>query len=138
MPVIRPVWPAVLGGIAVVAVATGCAGGGPSTPPPPTGATASVTESNPPGDIPDNQAFVAYTAADGSYTLKYPEGWTRTDSATTVTFSDKYNDITVAPHNGFYLPPRCTPAPSKSPRSLPVLRDSHRETSRRCNGRPAR
>lgn len=108
MTVIKSVLAAVAGGVAVAAVAAGCATGGPaagpSTPPPPSGAAQSVTESNPPGDIPDNQAFVAYTAADGSYTLKYPEGWARTDSGTTVTFTDKYNSITVAPHNGFYQP----------------------------------
>jgi hypothetical protein len=68
------------------------------------GAAGQVTESNPPGDIPDNQAFVTYTAADGSYTVKYPEGWARTDSGAAVTFTDKYNSITLAPHNGFYRP----------------------------------
>ncbi|MBI5340914.1 MAG: hypothetical protein HZB45_24805 [Mycolicibacterium rufum] len=95
-----------VGGVAVVAVAAGCAGGNPSAGPaaPSAGAAASVTESNPPGDIPDNQAFVTFTAADGSYSLKHPEGWARTGSGTTVTFSDKYNSITVVPHDGFYQP----------------------------------
>ena len=108
MTVIKSVLAAVAGGVAVVAVAAGCGTGtpavGPPAPSPSSGAATSVTESNPPGDIPDNQAFVAYTAADGSYTLKYPEGWARTDSGSTVIFTDKYNSITVAPHNGFYQP----------------------------------
>lgn len=100
---------AVAGGAAVVGVLAGCAAttspaGEQSTRPPSTGPTSQVAESNPPGDIPDNQAFVAYTAADQSYTVKYPEGWARTDSGATVVFSDKYNSMTVAPHNGFYQP----------------------------------
>lgn len=106
MTVIKSVLAAVAGGATVVAVAAGCATGGPAAglPPPSSGAASTVTESNPPGDIPDNQAFVAYTAADGSYTLNYPEGWARTDAGSTVTFTDKYNSITVAPHDGFYQP----------------------------------
>ncbi|MGK2881792.1 MAG: hypothetical protein ACSLE6_13695 [Mycobacterium sp.] len=99
---------AVAGGAAVVGVLAGCTAttgpGEPSTPPPSTGSSPQVTESNPPGDIPDNQAFVAYTAPDQSFTVKYPEGWARTDSGATVMFSDKYNSMTVAPHDGFYQP----------------------------------
>jgi hypothetical protein len=66
--------------------------------------TQQAAESNPPGDIPDNQAFVLYTAADHSFTMKYPEGWARTDLGANVVFTDKFNNITVAPHNGFYRP----------------------------------
>lgn len=47
----------------------------------------------PPGDIPDNQAFVTYRAA--GYALKVPEGWRRTQKKASVTFSDKYNSIQV-------------------------------------------
>lgn len=108
MPVMKNVLAAMAGGVVLIGVVAGCGASGhagrSSAPPPSAGAAQSVTESNPPGDIPDNQAFVSYTAADGSYTLKYPEGWARTDSGSTVTFSDKYNTITVAPHDGFYQP----------------------------------
>lgn len=46
-----------------------------------------------PGDIPDNQAFVPYQSA-GGFTVKVPEGWSRTDiAADHVSFSDKYNTI---------------------------------------------
>ncbi len=46
-----------------------------------------------PGDIPDNQAFVAYRAA-GGFAVKVPEGWARSDLASDhVAFSDKYNSI---------------------------------------------
>jgi hypothetical protein len=55
-------------------------------------------ETNPPGDIPDDQAFVSYTPGPSTYTVKVPEGWARTDGRATVSFTDKLNtiDITLA------------------------------------------
>jgi len=50
-------------------------------------------ESNPSGDIPDNQAYVAYTVVAGPFTVKVPEGWSRTDAGGVVTFTDKLNSI---------------------------------------------
>lgn len=52
---------------------------------------------NPPGDIPDNQAFVTFRGP--AYALQVPEGWQRTVSGAAVRFSDKYNsiDAVVAP-----------------------------------------
>ena len=48
-----------------------------------------------PGDIPDNQAFVAYQAA-GGFSVKVPEGWARSDiAAEHVSFSDKYNTVDI-------------------------------------------
>lgn len=67
-------------------------------------AAAQPSEYNPPGDIPDDQAFVTYTAADGGYSLKYPEGWARTAEANSVVFADKFNSITLTPHDGVYQP----------------------------------
>ncbi|WP_353648900.1 hypothetical protein ABLG96_19105 [Nakamurella sp. A5-74] len=55
-----------------------------------------LTESNPPGDIPDNQAFVPFTDPSGAVTVKVPEGWARTaggDGGTT--FTDKLNSIAL-------------------------------------------
>ncbi|WP_245489289.1 hypothetical protein [Rhizobium ruizarguesonis] len=52
-------------------------------------------ETNPPGDIPDNQVFVAYTSPDG-FSLKVPEGWSRTVTGPSVRFSDKYDEIGAA------------------------------------------
>ncbi|MEP6759459.1 MAG: hypothetical protein ABJB55_09710 [Actinomycetota bacterium] len=52
-------------------------------------------ESNPPGDIPDNTAFVPYHAAKGGWTVTVPEGWSRTTKGTTVTFTDKLNTVQV-------------------------------------------
>ena len=57
-------------------------------------ATAAVTaqvETGPAGDIPDNQAFVTFRGS--GYSLEAPEGWSRTQRAASVTFSDKYNSI---------------------------------------------
>lgn len=73
-------------------------------PPTPAGATAPPAtsgagqaavpvESNPPGDIPDNVAFVDYRNAAGGYAFTYPEGWARTEDGTAVTFTDKLNGI---------------------------------------------
>ncbi|MFE2282973.1 hypothetical protein ACFXDJ_02165 [Streptomyces sp. NPDC059443] len=54
-------------------------------------------ESNPAGDIPDNQAYVAYRSDRGGFTVKVPEGWSRTDSADGgVSFTDKLNRIEIA------------------------------------------
>lgn len=53
------------------------------------------TESSPPGDIPDNTAFVAYHAP-GGFTIRVPEGWARTRKGADVTFTDKLNTISAA------------------------------------------
>lgn len=48
-----------------------------------------------PGDIPDNQAFVPYTAPDGTFVVKVPEGWSQSTTGSTVIFTDKYNAIAI-------------------------------------------
>lgn len=50
-------------------------------------------ESNPPGDIPDNLAFVTYTNRPGGYSFTHPEGWARTGTGTAVRFTDKLNGV---------------------------------------------
>lgn len=86
-----------------------CSGGTPAANPAPTQATppsqadaapipteAPVgTEVNPPGDIPDNQAFVTYRSTTGGYVIATPEGWARTESGPNVTFADKLHRFTV-------------------------------------------
>lgn len=52
-------------------------------------------ETNPPGDIPDNQVFVTYNSPDG-FSLKVPEGWSRAAIDHGVRFSDKYDEIDAA------------------------------------------
>jgi hypothetical protein len=57
-------------------------------PPPPADANTS-------GDIPDTQAYVAFVPASGGYSLKVPEGWTRTADGSSVTFSSHFDSIRV-------------------------------------------
>jgi hypothetical protein len=53
------------------------------------------TENSPPGDIPDNIAFVPYTSKRGGFTISTPEGWSRTTTPNSVTFTDKLNTVVV-------------------------------------------
>jgi hypothetical protein len=96
-----PLIAALAGGAVIAAVTTGCrAANNPDRPLPasPTTAAASQSsaEANPPGDLPDNQVFVVYTAADGSFTVKYPEGWARTENGSTVVFADTFSSLTLS------------------------------------------
>ena len=61
--------------------------------------TAVAPEVNPPGDIPDSQAFVKYTNTAGAYQLEVPEGWARAETGGNVTFISKLDgvSVTVAP-----------------------------------------
>ena len=52
-------------------------------------------EKNPPGDIPDNLAFVPYTNAAGRYSFTHPEGWLQQGKGSTVLFTDKLNGVQV-------------------------------------------
>jgi hypothetical protein len=95
---------ALVGGAVGVTVLSACGGATNPAASRQASPTRPVAESNPPGDIPDNQVFVIYTAADRWYTVKYPEGWARTDSGRDVMFRDKFNSMTFAPRDGFYQP----------------------------------
>jgi hypothetical protein len=59
----------------------------------PAGVDPNAKEDNPPGDIPDDQVFVAYTPPSGAFTVKVPEGWARTENAGAVTFTDNLNRV---------------------------------------------
>jgi hypothetical protein len=50
-------------------------------------------ESNPPGDIPDNLAFVPYGNASGHYRFVHPEGWAQVVHGLDVRFTDKLNGV---------------------------------------------
>jgi hypothetical protein len=56
-------------------------------------------EKNPPGDIPDSQVFIKYTATDHSYELQVPEGWARTTNGPDVSFIDKFDGLQVTVTN---------------------------------------
>lgn len=81
--------------LVLVIGATACGGG--------TGGTSSTAgapnpnapEVNPAGDIPDNQAYVAYAPPGGGYAVKVPEGWSRSTAGGAATFTDKLNAITM-------------------------------------------
>jgi hypothetical protein len=88
-----------IGAIAVASlVAAGC-GSSSSTTSTSTGSATQVKpnapEVSPAGDIPDNQAYVPYSAPGTNVTVKVPEGWSRTSAATGTTFTDKLNSITI-------------------------------------------
>jgi hypothetical protein len=52
-------------------------------------------EVNPPGDIPDNQAYVRYAPPGGGFSVKVPEGWSRSTARGAITFTDKLNAIRI-------------------------------------------
>jgi hypothetical protein len=55
--------------------------------------SSSPAENSPPGDIPDNQAYVPYAPPGAGYRVKVPEGWARTSAGGAVMFTDKLNSI---------------------------------------------
>jgi hypothetical protein len=68
-------------------------------------------EHSPPGDIPDNQVFVAYKPAGGGFTVKVPEGWAKRASGTGVVFTNHFNSVAVDAGTAKRLP---TPAQARS------------------------
>jgi hypothetical protein len=88
---------------AVVLVSMVAACGSPSKPP--SGAAPSAPapssagkETNPAGDIPDTQAYVAYTPPGAVFSVKVPEGWSRAQAGAATLFSDKLNRIRIESH----------------------------------------
>lgn len=87
--------------LACVALA-GCGRGAPShdtgtsAAAQPAGEAPSDAQSAATGDIPDNQAFLTFTDSATGYSIRYPEGWTRTSRHGEVTFQDRANVIHVA------------------------------------------
>jgi hypothetical protein len=79
--------------VAALAVA-GCGGSSSSTSNPASAPAGKTTthEVSPSGDIPDNQAWVR-VAAPGGFSVKVPEGWSRTSAGKAVVFSDKRNSV---------------------------------------------
>jgi hypothetical protein len=76
--------------LGLVACGGGSSSGGSTTAKP---ANTTVTESSPPGDIPDNQAYVAYAPPGGGYSVEVPEGWARTTQGAATVFTDKLNAV---------------------------------------------
>ncbi len=61
-----------------------------------TAAAAPQTEASPPGDIPDNQAFVRVAPTGLGYSVEVPEGWARRRSGGAFVFTDKLNTVRLA------------------------------------------
>jgi hypothetical protein len=74
--------------IAVLSVAA-CGSSSSSKP------NANAPEHSPPGDIPDNQAFVRFTAPSRGFSVKVPEGWSQQKDGNAAVFTDKLNTIRV-------------------------------------------
>ena len=110
---------------ALALVIAGCGSSGSTTSTPAkTSAAATSTnggpnpngpEVSPSGDIPDNQAYVAYKPAAAGYSVKVPEGWGQTATQGGASFTDKLNAIqaqlttapgplTIAQANGTLVP----------------------------------
>jgi hypothetical protein len=75
----------------LLAVLAGC--GGSSSSPASKTVDPNAQEASPAGDIPDNQAFVAYSPPGADYSVRVPEGWARSAAGGAVTFTDKLNAI---------------------------------------------
>jgi hypothetical protein len=89
-------------GLAALAVGVTACGGSSSSSSPSTStagksaaAKPSAPEVSPSGDIPDNQAYVAFSPPGGGFSVKVPEGWSRSSAGGAVTFTDKLNSIRV-------------------------------------------
>ena len=63
-------------------------------------------EKKTPGDIPAGQVLVPYTSAAGSYSLKVPQGWTRSEKGSDVDFIDKFDGVAVIIVDAAVTPPR--------------------------------
>lgn len=79
-------------------------------------------ESNPPGDIPDNIAYITYRNSPGRYSFVHPEGWSSLVRGTGVTFTDKLNGVT---------------ATATVSGSAPTVSTARREVSRLTASQPA-
>jgi hypothetical protein len=98
----------------------GCTSGAPGASGAASG-SASANESNPLGDIPDDQVYVVHASPDGRFSVQVPEGWARTDLPDGVSFTDKLDTVSVQELTG-----RPQPTPdSVRTEELTVVADGH-------------
>ena len=69
---------------------SGCGGSSASS-----SSSSTTKEVSPAGDIPDNQAYVRYAPPGAGFSVKVPEGWSRTQDGGAVVFTDKLNSIRI-------------------------------------------
>ncbi|MEA2293380.1 MAG: hypothetical protein QOE86_1019 [Solirubrobacteraceae bacterium] len=91
---------ALAAGATIVAIgATGCGAASSSSSSTSTAAKPSKSvnpnapETNAAGDIPDNQVYVRFAPPGGSFSVKVPEGWSRTTTGGATIFTDKLNAV---------------------------------------------
>jgi hypothetical protein len=104
------------------ALSSGCGSSGGSSSSGTTAAVASAlsaeARSAATGDIPDNQVFLVFGNRAARYSIKYPEGWTRSGAGNDVTFRDKNNVVHITIAAG------PAPTPASVTTSLQALRGS--------------
>lgn len=86
---------AVLTGLVVLTGAAACSSSSGSGSSPSSSASAAAPETNPAGDIPDNQVYVTWSPPGGGFSVRVPEGWARQASGPATVFSDKFNSVRV-------------------------------------------
>jgi hypothetical protein len=103
------------GGATTPAAGSSVSGGSGGSAP---GALSADARSAATGDIPDNQVFLVLTNSAGGYSMKYPEGWTRSGSGHSITLRDKNNLVHVSIARGG------APTPASVARQLSALKRS--------------
>jgi hypothetical protein len=113
--------------VLVAVIAAGCGGsknastpttttaaGTTMTAPPPATTTGSSASPSPlqaeakaaaTGDVPDNQVFLRFDNPSAGYSMKYPEGWAKQGSGSTVTIRDKNNIVRIVVKPGGAVTP---------------------------------
>jgi hypothetical protein len=81
--------------LATATVLAGCETSGPRSSTSNSAVTSPAPESNPAGDIPDNQAFVPFIPPTGLFTVSVPEGWARSTADGATIFTDKLNTVRI-------------------------------------------
>src|SRR3954447_11969915 len=107
--------------LAVLLAAAGC-GGGSSSGGGSTGAgpDPNAPENSPAGDIPDNQVYVPYRPAGATYTVKVPEGWSRSAHGGATPFPDKLNSIPMQARVASGAASAATGAQHRGPQARPL------------------
>jgi hypothetical protein len=111
--------------VTVAALLVGGCGSGATGTTGAAGGPASASESNPLGDIPDDQVYVVHASPDNQFSVQVPEGWARTDLPDGVSFTDKLNTVTVQELTGR---PQPTPDSVRTD-ELTVVADGHADVA---------
>ena len=86
---------AIVAGAAALAITGAACGGSSPANTAATPANPNAPEVNTAGDIPDNQVYVRFAPSGAGFSVKVPEGWSRTAAGGAVTFTDKLNSVRI-------------------------------------------